>query len=80
LGWFQEGKNVEEFMAKKGESITKITNPDEVTPEMQKYVDEAAAHRAESEVRRQAYRQRREIERAELEQAQAEEAHPLNKR
>lgn len=52
LGWFNEGKNIEEFMAKKGETVRKITDASEITPEIQAYVDEAAADRAASVTRR----------------------------
>jgi predicted transcriptional regulator len=59
-------------MAKKGDSVKKITDVNEITPEIQEFVDEAARERAASMERRKEYIQRREMERAELSQAEAE--------
>lgn len=59
LGWFNEGKNVEEFMANKGETVRKITDASEITPEIQAYVDEAVADREASLSRRSQYLERR---------------------
>lgn len=60
LGWFQEGKNIEEFMAKKGDKVHKITDASEITPEIQAYVNEAAAERQASESRRAEYLKEKE--------------------
>lgn len=62
LGWFQEGKNIEEFMAKKGDTVRKITDASEITEEIQQYVDQAAQVRVESEARRKAYLAKKELE------------------
>jgi len=62
LGWFQEGKNIEEFMAKKGDTVRKITDASEITEEIQQYVDQAAHVRAESEERRKAYMSKTQLE------------------
>lgn len=65
LGWFNEGKNVEEFMANKGETVRKITDASEITPEIQAYVDEAVADREASMARRSEYLDRRAHEQSE---------------
>lgn len=78
LGWFQEGKDIEEFMAKKGETVRKITDASEITEEIQQWVDEAAHERALSKSRHQAYleqkRMAEQFYREEIPESEQEEA------
>lgn len=75
LGWFEEGKDVEEFLAKRGEKVRKITDPNEITPEIQAYVDEAVADRQASIKRREAFLAKRAEEEA---KNKAESGHTHN--
>lgn len=74
LGWFQEGKNVEEFMARRGEKVLRNEDLEEVTPELETMLQDAQHERQQSEIRRKAYRAQREHERAELEATQKQAA------